>query len=140
MTNEKKKNNLFSDLREFLLDSTFVEWTLGWITGEVASRFLTSFVHDFLLPFVSGVFFGGADITEVKVEIAGQTIGIGTFLLNAIDMVIVLFVIFLVCELICHLRVKHKLEEEDSTDELIEATNKNTAMLAEIRDALVQKQ
>ena len=137
--NTKKKPTLVSEMREFLLDSTFVEWALGWIAGEVISRFLTSLVHDTLFPFISGVFFDGARLEDVAADINGSTVYWGTMLVNAIDMIVVLFVLFLVCQVICIMRKRHKLEEEDSNEQLIEIAMTNTEILSDIKDMMARE-
>ncbi len=132
----RKKGQLWVEFRNFLTDSTFVEWTLGWATGEVVSRFIYSAVHDFLFPFLGGTFFGGVNIEQASFEVDGQIVNYGSLLVNAVDMLIVLFTVFLVCELIFFIRKKHRIVEEDDNAELVEIANKNTEILSEIRDAL----
>ena len=138
-TKTNKKPTLISEVREFLLDSTFLEWALGWIAGEVISRFLTSLVHDAFFPFVSGVFFNGVQFSDLSTDINGATVYWGSMLVNAIDMIIVLFVIFLICQVVCYTRKKHKLEEADSGEELIEITKTNTQILSDIKEILAKE-
>lgn len=136
---KEKKPTLIGEIRLFLTDSTFVEWALGWIAGEVISRFLTSLVHDAFFPFISGVFFDGQSLEDCVTEINGSTVAWGTMLVNFVDMLVVLAVIFFVCQVICIMRRKHRLEEADSGEELVELTKKNTEILAEIKDLMAKK-
>lgn len=134
--NFNNKPTLVSEIREFLLDSTFIEWALGWIAGEVISRFLTSFVHDALFPLISGLFFNGESLDNVSTEINGSTVYWGTLLVNAIDMIVVLFVIFVICQIVCIMRKRHKLEEENNDGKLVELASTNAKLLADIKEIL----
>ena len=136
----KQRVSLIAGLREFLTDSTLAEWTLGWVAGEVVSRFLMSLVHDLIFPLFSAVFFDGFSLEDASSELNGVTIHWGSMLTSAIDMIIVLFVVFLVCEYIYHVRLKHNLEQAEYDEQLFEQSQSNTALLTEIRDLLAQKE
>ena len=135
----KQRVSLIAGLREFLTDSTLAEWTLGWVAGEVVSRFLMSLVHDLIFPILSAVFLDGFSLEDASLELNGVTIHWGSMLSTAIDMVIVLFVVFLICEYIYHVRLKHNLEQAEYDEQLFEQSQNNTALLAEIRDLLAQR-
>ena len=130
---------MLREIREFLVDSTFVEWALGWVAGEVVSRFLTSLVHDFFFPLVSGLFFNGANLDDLSVEINGTAVYWGALLTNAIDMIVVLFVVFIICQVICITRKRHKLEEQDTNKELVELTKTNAELLADIKELMAKQ-
>ena len=133
-----QKKSLIGGLREFLTDSTLAEWTLGWVAGEVVSRFLMSLVHDLIFPILSALLLDGFSLDDALSELNGVTIHWGSMLSTAIDMIIVLFVVFLICEYIYHVRLKHNLEQAEYDEQLFEQSLNNTALLTEIRDLLAQ--
>ena len=145
-----KKGSLLANFREFILDTTVAEWALGWILGEVISRLLTSAVHDFIIPLVGGAFFGGVTLSEMAFQVGDCTVYYGNLILNAIDTLIVVFIVFLICELFFHMREKHGFEQEDEAamteDEPgapgcdAAARSKEAELLSEIRDLLAAQQ
>lgn len=140
-TKQEKKPTFMTHFRVFLVNSTLIEWALGWIAGEVISRFLTSLVHDVLFPFISGVFFDGSSLNELIIVINGREVLWGTMLINVADMIVVFLVVFFVCELVYFMRKRYRIpeDEEDSFDELIEVTKENTKLLGDVRDLLAKQ-
>ncbi len=144
-----KKITFLTEFSKFIADMTVLEWALGWILGEVISRFLTSLVHEFLLPLLSGLLFGGYDPGSLNFTVAGASVNYGNLIVNGIDVVIIFITVFLVAELMWLIRKKHNIEDDveefagNAEEQHLEnqALLKNQAeVLGEIRDLLAVQQ
>ena len=134
------------EFKEFAIKGNMFDMAIGIIIGAAFSKIVTSLVKDIIMPplgYVTGkINFSSYQIIlqEAEVNQDGTSkefvaINYGLFLESLFDFIIVGISIFLVIKFFNRLR--NKAEDESNP---VEATPKNIALLAEIRDLLKENQ
>ncbi len=142
---------MIKEFKTFIMRGNVLDLAVAVIIGAAFGRIVTSLTEDILMP-VIGKIFGGLDFSSyflvlgtVPAELAGSTdyaalkkagvplLGYGEFVTQAVNFLIVAFIIFLL------LRVVNRavgLFEEEKAAEVPAPEAADVALLREIRDEL----
>ncbi|MCC6124285.1 MAG: large-conductance mechanosensitive channel protein MscL [Pirellulales bacterium] len=95
---------MLKEFRDFAMRGNVVDLAVGIIIGGAFGKIVSSLVNDVIMPPI-GMLLGKMDFSSMVIELNEKTsIKYGAFINNAIDFVIVAFVIFLVIKQINRLR------------------------------------
>ena len=158
------KKSLWQEFTEFAIKGNAMALAVGTIIGGAFSTITKSLTNDLIMPVVN-IFLGGADFSELKVELprlvpvyedvlneAGEVIGqvevphsltYGNFLSAIINFLILAIVVFLIVKGLNKLAEIGKKKEEEVVEEPAAPAEpeptKEELLLAEIRDILKDK-
>lgn len=140
-----KEPTIIKEFKEFINRGNVVDLAVGVIVGGAFSAIVTSLVDNIITPVIS-MLIGGFDLSGLSVTVPSflgatepATIKYGLFLQHVVDFLITAFVIFLMVRFINKLQEKAKLEEAEKEKAEEKQEDENTALLREIRDALVKQ-
>ena len=141
---------LLNEFKEFAMRGNVLDMAVGVVIGTAFGKITTSLVNDVFMPLI-GLLIGGIDLGQLNIvlkpetvnaageTVAAVTLGIGTFLSNIIDFILVAFVIFLMVKAINQFhKLGKKKEEEPAPAEEPKPTSEE--LLTEIRDLLKEQQ
>ena len=159
------KKSLWQEFTEFAIKGNAMALAVGTIIGAAFSNITKSLTNDLIMPVVN-IFLGGADFSELKVELprivpvyedvlneAGEVIGqeyvphyltYGNFISAVINFAIIAIVVFLIVKGLNALSEIGKKEEEEVVEAPAEppappAPSTEEVLLTEIRDLLKNK-
>ena len=89
---------LWAEFKAFLESYKVLGLAVAFIMGVYLGGLVQSMVKDLLLPII-GIALADVDLASLTVEFAGQTFGVGNFLVALITFIIVAFVIFLIVKI-----------------------------------------
>ena len=159
---KKNKKSLWKEFTEFAVKGNAMALAVGTIIGAAFSNITKSLTNDLIMPLVN-IFLGGADFSELKVELprivpvyqdvlneAGEVIGqeyvphyltYGNFISAVINFAIIAIVVFLIVKGLNALSEIGKKKEEEAPAEppAPPAPTKEEVLLTEIRDLLKDK-
>ena len=156
------KKSLWQEFTEFAIKGNAMALAVGTIIGAAFSNITKSLTNDLIMPVVN-IFLGGADFSELKVELprivpvyedvlneAGEVIGqeyvphyltYGNFISAVINFAIIAIVVFLIVKGLNALSEigKKKEEEAPAAPPAPPAPSAEEVLLTEIRDLLKNK-
>ena len=156
------KKSLWQEFTEFAVKGNAMALAVGTIIGAAFSNITKSLTNDLIMPLVN-IFLGGADFSELKLELprivpvyqdvlneAGEVIGqeyvphyltYGNFISAVINFAIIAIVVFLIVKGLNALSEIGKKKEEEAPAEppAPPAPTKEEVLLTEIRDLLKDK-
>ena len=159
------KKSLWKEFTEFAIKGNAMALAVGTIIGAAFSNITKSLTNDLIMPVVN-IFLGGADFSELKVELprivpvykdvlneAGEVIGqeyvphyltYGNFISAVINFAIIAIVVFLIVKGLNALSEIGKKKEEEVVEAPAEppappAPSTEEVLLTEIRDLLKNK-
>ena len=159
------KKSLWQEFTEFAIKGNAMALAVGTIIGAAFSNITKSLTNDLIMPVVN-IFLGGADFSELKVELprivpvyedvlneAGEVIGqeyvphyltYGNFISAVINFAIIAIVVFLIVKGLNALSEIGKKKEEEVVEAPAEppappAPSTEEVLLTEIRDLLKNK-
>ena len=159
------KKSLWQEFTEFAIKGNAMALAVGTIIGAAFSNITKSLTNDLIMPVVN-IFLGGADFSELKVELprivpvyedvlneAGEVIGqeyvphyltYGNFISAVINFAIIAIVVFLIVKGLNALSEIGKKKEEEVVEAPAEppappAPSAEEVLLTEIRDLLKTK-
>ena len=159
------KKSLWQEFTEFAIKGNAMALAVGTIIGAAFSNITKSLTNDLIMPVVN-IFLGGADFSELKVELprivpvyedvlneAGEVIGqeyvphyltYGNFISAVINFAIIAIVVFLIVKGLNALTEIGKKKEEEVVEAPAEppappAPSTEEVLLTEIRDLLKNK-
>lgn len=141
---------MLKEFREFALKGNVVDLAIGVIIGAAFSRIVESIVGDIFMPLIAWLTRGGVDfsnyflplsgdVTATSLDAAraqGAVIAYGSFITQAINFLIVAWVLFLVVKAINELK---RQAERNRPPEPAPEDPADIKLLAEIRDLLAQR-
>ena len=144
-----KEPAIIKEFKEFINRGNVVDLAIGVVVGGAFGSIVTSLVNNIVMPIVS-MLIGGIDFSHLKITVPSflgtsdpATINIGLFIESVVDFLIIAFVIFLVVRALNKFQEKAQAklarEEAKKEKEEQEQEDENTALLREIRDALVKE-
>jgi large conductance mechanosensitive channel len=145
--------SVLKEFREFAVKGNVIDLAVGVIIGAAFGKIVTSLTEDIIMP-VIGKIFGGLDFSsyfvvlgDVPAELANSTdyaalkkagvplLGYGEFVTQAVNFLIVAFIIFLLVRAVNRLMPK---PDEAPVAPVVEPAD--IALLREIRDELRARQ
>ena len=159
------KKSLWQEFTEFAIKGNAMALAVGTIIGAAFSNITKSLTNDLIMPVVN-IFLGGADFSELKVQLprivpvyedvlneAGEVIGqeyvphyltYGNFISAVINFAIIAIVVFLIVKGLNALSEIGKKKEEEVVEAPAEppappAPSTEEVLLTEIRDLLKNK-
>lgn len=130
----------FAEFKKFISRGNVVDLAVGVVVGGAFTSIVTSLVKDMIMP-ICGLLFGGIDFTSLRYvirpasgDVPEAAIYYGNFIQNIVNFILISFVIFCVIKTINHF---HKREEKAKP---APEPSEEAKLLAEIRDALCNKQ
>ena len=156
------KKSLWQEFTEFAIKGNAMALAVGTIIGAAFSTITKSLTNDLIMPVVN-IFLGGADFSELKLELprlfpvyedvlneAGEVIGqeyiphyltYGNFISAVINFLIIAFVVFFIVKGLNKLSEIGKKKEEEAPAEppAPPAPSAEEVLLTEIRDLLKNK-
>jgi large conductance mechanosensitive channel len=143
--------SVFKEFRDFAIKGNMIDLAIGVIIGAAFGAIVSSLVDDIFMP-VIGLIIGGIDFSNLFVvlknpnnvavtslaqakEAGVATLNIGVFINALVKFTIIAFVLFLVVKGINTLKRQVVAEPVAASP----APNKTEVLLAEIRDALVDR-
>jgi large conductance mechanosensitive channel len=132
--------NFVKEFKKFIARGNVVDLAVGVIIGGAFGKIVSSLVNDILMPAI-GILMGGFNFAGWKIHVPafvsggkGVDIGIGSFVQNIIDFLIIAVCIFIFVKFINKLA---KLPAAPSDDKKIAKTESaELKVLKEIRDKL----
>jgi large conductance mechanosensitive channel len=124
---------MFKEFKEFITRGNVLDLAVAVVIGAAFTLVVNSLVKDVLMQVVSAVV-GQPDFTNLTVKLGDAEIYYGNFLTALINFLIVAAAMFLVVKVIAtlqKLRTPSEVEQAEATE---------VELLAEIRDALVNRQ
>jgi len=89
------KRTLIDEFFDFLKTFGIIGLALAFIIGQAASKLNTALVNDIITPFI-GIFLAEVgDLKQLSFTIGSSTFLYGDLITNAIDFVIIAFILFL---------------------------------------------
>ena len=89
---------VWAEFKAFIESYKVMGLAVAFIIGVYLGALVQSLVKDLLLP-VIGIALADVDLASLAVDFAGQTFGVGNFLVALITFIIVAFVIFLIVKI-----------------------------------------
>jgi len=89
---------MWAEFKAFIENYKVMGLAVAFIMGVYLGNLVQSLVKDLLLPVV-GIALADVDLASLTVEFAGQSFGVGNFLVALITFIIVAFVIFILVKL-----------------------------------------
>ena len=137
---------MLEEFKKFALKGNVMDLAIGVIIGAAFNQIVNSVVGDIVMPLI-GFITGGLDFSNYFFQLtgapattyaaakeAGATIGYGQFLTDALNFLIVAWVLFLVVRAINRMRKKEEEKPAAEAD-----VPRNEKLLEEIRDLLAKK-
>ncbi len=133
---------MLKEFKDFALKGNVVDLAVAVIIGGAFGKIVSSFVKDVVMPPI-GLLLGGVNFTDLKyilkpeeINDAGDTIAAvainyGTFIQNAVDFIVIAFVIFLAIK-----GINASKKKEEAAPAPPPAPPKSEVLLEEIRDLL----
>ena len=163
MSKKNGKKGLWTEFKEFAIKGNAMALAVGTIIGAAFSNITKSLTNDLIMPVVN-IFLGGADFSELKVELprivpvyedvlneAGEVIGqeyvphyltYGNFISAVINFAILALVVFWLVKSLNKLSELGKKKEEEAAvaePPAPPAPSTEEVLLTEIRDLLKNK-
>ena len=139
---EKKESKLrafMSEFKTFISKGSVIDLAVGVMIGTAFTGIVNSLVKDVVMPFI-GIFIGGLSFENLKYMItpAGNgaeeaAIYYGLFIQNAVNFLILAFIVFVSVKIISKLRKKEDVEPE------VAEPSEDVLLLREIRDLLKEQ-
>jgi large conductance mechanosensitive channel len=138
---------MLSEFKSFAMRGNVVDMAVGIVIGGAFGKIVSSFVNDVIMPPI-GLLMGNVNFNNLFINLSSESfatlaaaeeagapvIKYGTFINTVLDFVIVAFAIFMV------IRAMNKMKKaEEEKPAAPPAPSKEEVLLAEIRDALVNK-
>jgi large conductance mechanosensitive channel len=137
---------MLKEFREFAVKGNMVDLAIGVIIGAAFGGLVKSVVDDLLMP-VIGLFTGGADFSQLYIQMSGEpqptldqareagaTLAYGNFITLLINFLIVAWVLFFVVRAMN--RLKRQPPPAPATPP---APSREEVLLGEIRDLLAKR-
>ena len=86
---------MLNEFKEFALKGDVLDLAVGVIIGAAFGKIVTSLVGDIIMPLI-GLIIGGIDFSGLSITVGGAIVKYGSFIQNAIDFIIIAFVIYLI--------------------------------------------
>jgi len=122
------------EFKDFAAKGNVLDLAVAVIIGGAFGKIVSSLVADIITPAL-GLIYGGRDFRTWKLSLGAAEIGIGAFLQNLLDFLIIALVIFLLVKAVAALK-----RPAAATPVVSAAPNKEQELLSEIRDILKSKQ
>lgn len=128
---------MWKEFKDFISRGNVIDLAVGVIIGSAFSAIVTSLVDNIISP-VIGIIIGGLDFSGLSLTVGSAHIMYGAFIQAIINFLIIAFVLFLIVKLVNTVHKPKEEVKEKSAEEI--ASEKELALLTEIRDALVSKE
>ena len=134
---------LLKEFKEFAMKGNVVDMAVGVVIGAAFGKIITVMVEKIIMPLV-GLITGGIDFSKYdytlrpavmeggEVKTPAVTIGVGSFVTEIINFVIIAFAIFMAVKMMNNLRKRF----EQQAEAVPAAPPEDVVLLREIRDAL----
>ena len=129
--------SFIKEFKKFISRGNVVDLAVGVIIGGAFGKIVSSLVNDIIMPLI-GVLMGGFNFAGWKAHIpafigngSGVDVGIGSFIQNIIDFLIIALCIFIFVKFINKLSKKHDIKADNSKKD-----SEELEVLKEIRDKL----
>jgi len=93
---------MLKDFKAFVMRGNVMDLAVGVIIGGAFGKIVSSLVSDILMPLI-GLIIGGIDFSSLAFTVGNAKVTYGNFINNAIDFIIIAFVIFLMVRAIAKL-------------------------------------
>jgi large conductance mechanosensitive channel len=93
---------MLKDFKAFVMRGNVMDLAVGVIIGGAFGKIVSSLVSDILMPLI-GLIIGGIDFSGLAFTVGSAKVTYGNFINNAIDFIIIAFVIFLMVRAIAKL-------------------------------------
>jgi len=93
---------MLKDFKAFVMRGNVMDLAVAVIIGGAFGKIVSSLVNDILMPLI-GLIIGGIDFSGLAFTVGSAKVTYGNFINNAIDFIIIAFVIFLMVRAIAKL-------------------------------------
>ncbi len=93
---------MLKDFKAFVMRGNVMDLAVGVIIGGAFGKIVSSLVGDILMPLI-GLIIGGIDFSGLAFTVGSAKVTYGNFINNAIDFIIIAFVIFIMVRAIAKL-------------------------------------
>ncbi len=94
---------MLNDFKSFVMRGNVMDLAVGVIIGGAFGKIVSSLVGDILMPLI-GLIIGGIDFSGLAFTVGSAKVTYGNFINNAIDFIIIAFVVFLMVRAISKLQ------------------------------------
>ncbi|WP_208422609.1 large conductance mechanosensitive channel protein MscL [Latilactobacillus fragifolii] len=128
---------MIKEFKEFIMRGNVLDMAVGVILGAALKSIVDSLTKNLINPIIS-LFVGQVDLSGIALTIPGTkaVFGIGNFLNDVINFLIIAFIVFLIVKGFNKVRDMGKKTEEEAP--IVET--KEEVYLKEIRDLLANKE
>jgi large conductance mechanosensitive channel len=126
---------VLKEFREFITRGNVIDLAVAVVIGAAFTAVVNSFANDVLMQIVAAIF-GQPDFNQITFALGDSEIQIGRFITAVVNFLIVAFAMFLVIKAI---NTMQRLRRRQIEEAVVEAEATEIELLAEIRDALVQR-
>lgn len=125
-------SKFWEEFKKFALRGKVVDLAIGVIIGNTFSKVVSSIVSDIIMPILT-MFIKFDDYKGYRISIGGNggSIGIGNFIYNLINLILVVIILFLFVRTINKLREDNGISSKSNSSK-----TEDVALLEEIRDLL----
>ena len=116
---ENKSKGFMGEFKTFILKGNVLDLAVGVIIGSAFSNIVTSLINNIISPIIGCFAVGG--FNDFTIKIWHANLGIGAFIMDVVNFVIMAFVVFLIVKFCNNLtKINHKEEkkEEAKSDEV----------------------
>jgi large conductance mechanosensitive channel len=124
---------LIKDFKKFLMRGNVLDLAIAVVVGAAFTAVVRSFANDVLMGFI-GALFGKPNFNSVVINVGKGTVGIGTFITQLVNFVIIAWAVFMVVKLFEKLQKMRPIIDDDP-----EPLTRSEELLTEIRDSLQQQ-
>ncbi len=94
---------MLNDFKTFIMRGNVMDLAVAVIIGGAFGKIVTSLVDDLIMPLI-GLIIGGINFTGLVFTVGSAKVTYGNFIQNAVDFLIIAFVIFLMVKAISSLQ------------------------------------
>ncbi|MCR4600898.1 MAG: large conductance mechanosensitive channel protein MscL [Clostridia bacterium] len=107
----------FKGFKEFAMRGNVIDMAVGVIIAGAFSAIVNSLVEDIISPFIGAI--TGQNFADKTFEVAGVTVGYGSFLMAVVNFIIIAFVLFCIIKAITKAKARAEalvIKENKSED------------------------
>jgi large conductance mechanosensitive channel len=124
--------DFIEEFKGFAMKGNVVDLAVAVVIGTAFGAIVSSLVTNIITP-VMGVFMGGIDFTNLRIEIGDAVISYGYFVQSVVDFVVIALVVFMAIKFLARLKQAEAVKPVSGP---VPEPSDEVRLLMEIRDSL----